>query len=126
VRVVLTDLEVARTDLEIGSEVELRWTCAPDQVVHAVVREICRSASRYEVPVELTMAAGGRIHARTIGNQIEAEQPYLHVFLAADTIPAGGLGAGLTAAVRIPARVETLGDWARRGLLTFFHNWRMS
>jgi putative peptide zinc metalloprotease protein len=126
VRVVLTDLEVARADLEIGSDVELRWTCDPDQTVHAVVREIYRSASRHQVPVELTMAAGGRIYARATGAQTEADQPYLHVFLAADSVPVDGSGAGLTAAVRFKARVETLGDWAQRRLLNFLNNWRMS
>jgi hypothetical protein len=40
--------------------------------------------------------------------------------------PSKAAGAGLTASVQIPARVETLGDWARRRLLTFFHNWRMT
>lgn len=124
VRVVMTDREVARTRLEVGSVAELRWGSDPGNRVEAVVREIRRSASRYRVPVELTVAAGGEIYARDTGNEIEADQPYLHVFLQADSVPLEAAGSGLTAQVRFDAREETLGGWMKRRLLTFFYNWR--
>ena len=34
--------------------------------------------------------------------------------------------AGLTARVRLPARVETLGNWTHRWILTLYNAWRMS
>lgn len=72
------------------------------------------------------MAAGGQIHARSTGAEAEADQPYLHVFLEADSIPVPRQGSGSTAAVQFPAREETLGNWVRRHPLNFVHNWRMS
>ncbi len=126
VRIVLTDQQITRTRLDIGSEVQLRWTCAPGRATRAVVCEIRRSASRRHVPIELTVAGGGEIIARADGSEIEATQPYLHVFLIADDAPLEHVGSGLTATVRIPASSETLGEWATRSLLNFLHHWRMS
>ena len=126
VRVVLTDYEVNRTRLEIGCEVRLCWTSAPDKTVGAVVREIRASASRRQLPVELTVAGGGDIYARASGDDVEAVQPYLHVLLEVEDVPLDVAGSGLTAKVRFPAAVETLGGWMKRRLLTFFYNWRLS
>ncbi|MCA8952881.1 MAG: hypothetical protein KDE27_25450 [Planctomycetes bacterium] len=90
----------------------------------AVVCEIRRSASRWRVPVEFTVAADGGIYARGIGAEVEANQPYLHVFLQADSVPFAA-GSGSTAQVRFDAREETLGGWMKRRLPTFLYNWRI-
>lgn len=126
VRIVLADRELARTRLQVGAVVELRWTCAPATAVRATVREIRSSASRYQVPAELTIAAGGQIHARPIGDQTAADQPYLHAFLSADWVPLPDAGGGLTASVRLPAQQESLGGWLQHRLLTFLRHWQMS
>ena len=127
VRVVLTDEEVSRTRLEIGSEAQVQWNCDPSSRVKAVVSEIRRSASRSEVPVELTMLAGGEIYARPLGDDTaEADKPYLHVFFRTESVPIPGGVTGLTARVRIPARLQTLGDWVRYQLFHFYNAWKMS
>lgn len=125
VRVVMTDRELTQTRLQVGVPVDVRWTSDPGRRTRGIVREIRRSASRYRVPVELTVAAGGQIYVRATGNETEASQPYLHVFVEADSIPVPGAGVGLTASVLFAAHQETLGEWMRRRLLTLFHNWRM-
>jgi putative peptide zinc metalloprotease protein len=126
VRVVLTDQDVTRTRLQVGAEAEVRWTCEPLRSVRATVREIRRAASRHRVPVELTVAAGGQIYARSVGEEAEANQPYLHVFLEADYVPLQGAGGGLTASVQFAAREQKLIDWLRHGVFTFFHHWKMT
>jgi putative peptide zinc metalloprotease protein len=127
VRVLLTEQAVARARLEVGSEAEVRWTCRPEQGVRAVVREIQRSASRFDVPAPLTMLAGGDVwvHQRAAA-RAAAEEPYLHVLLEADSVPLQQRGTGLTASVRLPARTEFLGRWLHRRLLTFVNAWLMS
>lgn len=127
VRVVLTDEELARTRLEVGSRSLIQWTCDPSSYVPAVVSEIRRSASRNKVPVELTMLAGGEIHAKPVGEaETEADQPYLHVFFRAESVPIEGGVTGLTARVRIPARIQTLGEWVQQTLFWFYSSWKMS
>lgn len=126
VRVVMTDQDVTRTRLQVGTEAEVRWACEPLRTVPSRVREIRRAASRHSVPAELTIAAGGQIYARSVGDDTEADQPYLHVFLEVDYVPLQDAGGGLTAAVRFAAREQKLLDWVRHGLLTFFHHWKMS
>ncbi|MEE9125968.1 MAG: hypothetical protein V3U11_02405, partial [Planctomycetota bacterium] len=127
VRVVLTDEEVSRTRLEIGSVAQIQWSCDPSKRVNAVVCEIRRSASRSEVPVELTMLAGGEIYARPLGNATaEADEPYLHVFFRTGSVPIEGGVTGLTARVRIPARLQTLGEWLQRKLFNFYNAWKAS
>jgi len=127
VRVVLTDEELARTRLEIGSSAEVQWTCDPSKRVDAVVCEIRRSASRSKVPVELTMLAGGEIYARPVGEaSAEASEPYLHVFFRTTSVPIPGGVTGLTARVRIPARLQTLGEWVHQTLSRFYFSWKMS
>ena len=105
----------------------MRWTCNPGESVRAVVREIHRSASRYEVPEALTMLGGGDLYVRSQhGSAVAAEEPYLHVLLEADSVPLQARGTGLTARVRLPARAEFLGSWLQHRLLTFLNAWRMS
>ncbi|HLQ38171.1 MAG TPA: hypothetical protein VK348_10235 [Planctomycetota bacterium] len=125
VRVVLGELEVVRTRLEVGATAELRWACQPGQVVRAVVREIRPSASRDVVPVELTMAAGGDIFVHPVERSAQADQPYLHVFLEVDSVPLEAAGSGLTAWVRLQARTETLGGWLQHRFLSFLNRWRL-
>ena len=126
-RVVLTEEEVARAQLEVGSEAEVRWTCDPSRTVRAVVREVHASASRYELPPELTMAAGGDLYVRpTAGSLLAADRPYLHVMLEVDTVPLSDRGSGLTARVLLPARVQLLGGWVQHRFLSFLNAWRMS
>lgn len=124
VRVVLTDHEVTRARLEVGSEAELRWFTDAGPKVRAVVREIRSSASRWHVPVPLTLVGGGGIYARGTSQGLAADQPYLHVFLEVDSVPLQVAGSGLRAQVRFAAGVETVGGWMRRRLLTFLYNWR--
>jgi multidrug resistance efflux pump len=124
---VLTDHEVSRARLEVGSPAEVRWACQPDEPVRAVVREIRRSASRAHVPLALTMLGGGEVYARPDGEAgAVASQPYLQVLLEAESMPLGSRGAGLTARVRMEARVEVLGAWLKRRVLGFVNAWRMS
>ena len=105
----------------------MRWACMPDEPVRAVVREIRRSSSRAHVPLALTMLAGGEVYARpTSADTAVADQPYMHVILEAEAMPLGARGAGLTARVRVSARVEVLGAWIKRRLLSFVNAWRMS
>ncbi|MCB9892656.1 MAG: hypothetical protein H6832_02990 [Planctomycetes bacterium] len=127
VRVVLTDKEVARARLEVGSEAEIRWTAAPSTTVTGIVREIRRSSTRSDVPIELTILAGGDIYAKALQAQkAEADQPFLHVFLEVESGSESLAYSGLTAKVRLRARVLTLGGWAQDRLVTFFRNWMMS
>lgn len=127
VRVVLTEEVVARSRVEIGSEVEVRWICAPSQPVRAVVREIRAAASRYEVPEQLTTLGGGEVFVRPEpGSAPQAEQPYLHVLLQADSVPLPGRGTGLTCHVQLPARVQVLGGWVKHRVWSFWNAWRMS
>ena len=126
VRLVLTEREVLRAQLELGTEAKVRWSCAPNQTVRAVVREIRRSASRTNVPVELTMLAGGELYAQVASEEMTTAEPYLHVVLEADSAPLGNIGAGLTAKVLLDARVETLGSWVQRKFLNFVDAWWMS
>ena len=122
----LTDHDVLRAHLAVGSEAEVRWTSDPTQTIRAVVREVRRSSSRTEIPMEVTMLAGGEIYVqRTEDEKAVAEQPFLHVFLEADSVPLEGHD-GLTARVRTRARVETLGHWIRQKALGFYNAWRMS
>ncbi|MCR9245973.1 MAG: HlyD family efflux transporter periplasmic adaptor subunit [bacterium] len=128
-RVILTDEDVSRTRLEIGSTAEVRFTCNPDLPVSAKVREIRAAASRDEIPLPLTMLAGGDIYARPLGETSAvavADEPYLHVLLEIDSLPVAAQGAGLTARVQFPARVELLGWWLQRRALAFWNSWRMS
>ena len=126
IRVVMTDHEVLRAHLAVGSGADVCWVSDPSQTVPAIVREIRRSSSRTEIPVGVTMLAGGGIYAqRTNDEKAVADQPFLHVFLEAENLPLTG-HAGLTAEVRMKARVETLGDWLRRNVLGFYNAWRMS
>ena len=126
-RILLTENAVARARLEIGSIAEVRWTCNPEESVRAVVREIRSSASRYDVPTALTMLGGGEVYVRQHGGSAaSADQPYLQILLEADSVPLQARGAGLTARVRLPARVELLGKWIRHRALKFVNAWLMS
>jgi len=125
-RVVLTEEEVARARLEVGSSAEVRWTCDPTNTVPATVREIHASASRFELPPALTMLGGGDLYVRPTGDLLAADQPYLHVLLEVESVPLAARGTGLTAKVLLPARVQLLGGWVRNRLLTFLNAWRMS
>ncbi len=127
VRIVLTDEQVMRSRLEIGSTAQVRWSCQPNTTVQATVREVRRSSSRHDVPIEVTMLAGGEVYAEPIqGNNTRADQPYLHVFLEIDSAPMEMGGSGLTSRVRLDARVETLAGWMRRTVLNFVNAWKMS
>lgn len=126
-RIVLTDEDVSRTRLEVGSEAEVRWTCNPTQPVRAVVREVHASASRLALPRALTVAGGGDVYVRPgDGELLQADQPYLHVLLEVDAVPLESRGTGLTARVRLPARVQLLGEWVQKRVLSFLDAWRMS
>ncbi len=126
IRVVLTDYELIRARLEVGKLADVRLSSDPGRSIVASVHEIRRSASRSRVPVELTMAGGGDIYAVGTSGGVETDQPYLHVFLAVEDAAFEEVGNGTTARVRFGAGVETLGGWAKRRLLTFIYNWRMS
>lgn len=127
VRIVLTDYELSRARLDIGSEAEVRWTCNPGHTSRGIVREIRRTASRDDIPLALTMLAGGDVYAKPNSDGSgRATQPYLHVFLEVDSAPLEREGAGLTARVHLDARVEVLSAWVRRRFLTFWNAWRMS
>jgi len=127
VRIVLTEEELNRARLEVGSTAEIQWTCDPSRRVLAHVREIRRSASRNHVPVELTMLAGGQIYAKPVDRETaEADEPYLHVFLQAESVPLETGATGLTGRVRLQARTETLGAWIRRKVLGFYNAWKLS
>lgn len=126
-RIVLTEHEISRARLEVGSEARVRWTSDPASTVRAVVREIRRSASRSQIPMALTMLAGGDVYAQPMDEDTAlADQPYLHVFLEAESIPLEAQGDGLTARVLLPARVEVLGGLIKRKLWSFFNAWRMT
>lgn len=128
-RVVLTDEDVSRTKLEIGSPAEVRFLCSPAHPVSAVVREIRAAASREEIPLPLTMLGGGDVYAKPIGETgaaAIADQPYLHVLLEVDSVPLSAQGAGLTARVRFDARIELFGWWMQRRVLAFWNSWRMT
>ncbi len=126
-RVVLTEEDLSRTRLEIGSTAEVRWTCAPTRSVRGVVREIRASASRFELPPPLTMLGGGDVYVRQVSDSLlAADQPYLHVLLEVDSVPLEARGSGLTARVLLPARVQLLGSWVQQRVLSFWNAWRMS
>jgi putative peptide zinc metalloprotease protein len=126
-RMVLTDEAVSRARLEIGTEARVRFTCEPEATMRAWVREIRASASRAEIPLALTMLGGGDVYVRpTEGHGTQADQPYLHVVLEVESVPMHARGAGLTARVLLPARVEVLGTWLQRRVLSFWNAWRMS
>ncbi len=73
------------------------------------------------------MLAGGEIYARPVGNaSAEADEPYLHVFFRTESVPIPGGVTGLTARVRIPARLQTLGEWLQHMLSRFYFSWKMS
>ena len=126
-RMVLTEEEVSRAHLEVGSEATVRWTCDPTTPVRAIVHEIRASASRFEVPEALTMLGGGDLYVtRTSGQMFAADRPYLHVLLEVDSVPLNARGSGLTARVQLPARVQLLGGWIQHRVLSFWNAWRMS
>lgn len=126
-RIVLTEQDLSRTRLEIGSPAEVRWTCDPGRPVAAVVREIRAAASRFELPTALTMLGGGDVYVRpTTGALVAADQPYLHVLLEVESVPLAARGTGLTAKVQLPARVQMLGAWLQHRVLAFLNAWRMS
>ena len=128
VRVVLTEDDVLRTKLEVGSTAEIRWTSDPTELSIGVVREIRRSASRKNVPLQVTMLGGGDVYANRVEGEegLQADRPYLHVFIEPESAPPHNARAGLTARVRMLARMETLGGWARRWMLNLYNSWRMS
>ena len=126
-RVVLSEEEVARARLEIGSEAEVRWACDPTRSTRGVVREILASASRFDVPLPLTMLGGGDVYVRPVGDSLNsADKAYLHVILEVDDAPVVSRGAGLTAKVRFDARLQLLGGWVRNRVLSFWSVWKMS
>ena len=128
-RIVLTEEDVSRTRLKIGDTAEVRFVCNPSHPVEAVVHEIRKAASRAEIPIALTMLGGGDVYAKPMGESTTmaiANQPYLHVLLQIDSVPMASRGDGLTARVRLPARVELFGGWVQRRVLTFLNSWRMT
>ncbi len=126
-RMVLTEEEVSRARLEVDSAAEVRWTCDPTTRVHAVVRHIQASASRFDIPPALTMLGGGDLYVtKTTDSLTAADRPYLHVLLEVDSIPLNARGSGLTARVHLGARVQLLGGWVQHRLLSFWNAWRMS
>jgi hypothetical protein len=73
------------------------------------------------------MLGGGNVYVRQhSGAGFAADQPYLHVLLEADSVPLRARGSGLTARVRLPARVEVLGKWFQHRLQAFLNAWQMS
>lgn len=129
VRVVLTDEDVSRARLEIGSRAQVCFRSDAGNPVRGTVREIRAAASREEIPLALTLLGGGDVYARPLGEGSDfaiAAEPYLHVLIEVDRIPLDGRGAGLTARVELPARVELLGYWLQRRLLSFLNSWRMT
>lgn len=126
-RVVLSEEDVARARLEIGSTAEVRWTCDPTRTTRGVVREIRGSASRLGLPLPLTMLGGGDLYVRPVGDALTtAESAYLHVVIEVDDAPVDSRGAGLTAKVRFDARLQLLGGWMRNRVLSFWSVWQMS
>jgi hypothetical protein len=126
-RVVLREEEVARARLEIGSEAVVRWTCDPTRTTRGVVREIRASASRFDLPLPLTMLGGGDVYVRPIGDSLtSADKAYLHVVIEVEDAPVESRGAGLTAKVRFDARMQLLGGWMRNRVLSFWSVWKMS
>lgn len=126
-RVVLSEEEVARARLEIGSEAVVRWTCDPTRTTRGVVREIRASASRFDLPLPLTMLGGGDVYVRPIGDSLtSADKAYLHVVIEVEDAPVESRGAGLTAKVRFDARMQLLGGWMRNRVLSFWSVWKMS
>jgi putative peptide zinc metalloprotease protein len=125
-RMVLDDTEVERTGLRVGDTVELRWRICPARSVRATVRRVLPAASRSAVPDALTVLGGGPIYGALVAaDGLRADRAYLHVVLVPDWVPADRT-AGLTASVRVTARVETLGGWLYRHLARFYDGWRMS
>ena len=77
--------------------------------------------------MELTMLAGGELYARPTGDATaETKQPYLHVFVEIEDPPMADRGTGLTAKVRLTGRVEVLGNWIKRRVMSFIDAWRMA
>ena len=73
------------------------------------------------------MAAGGDVYAEPTGQgTARASESYLHVFLETDSTPWTDGGTGLTVRVRVQGRVEVLGSWIRRRLVSFLDAWRMT
>jgi hypothetical protein len=105
----------------------LRWTADPSRTHQGIVRDIRRSASRTDVPLELTMIGGGEVYAEKVDDKHgKAHEPFLHVFVECENLPMQKAPMGLTAQVRLQADRETLGSWLKRKLLSFYHTWRMS
>ncbi|MFK7741461.1 MAG: hypothetical protein AB8H80_14180 [Planctomycetota bacterium] len=126
-RILLTEDEITRSRLEVGSNAEVRWTCDPTHPVVGTVREVRSAASRFELPEALTILGGGDVYVRPTSNStVQADKPYLHVLLEVDSIPIEARGSGLTARVRLPARIQLLGGWVQRRVLMFLNTWRMS
>ena len=121
IRVVLTDESAARALPAVGTQAQVRWTCDPGHVMPGVVCEARPSASRSMVPAELTVAAGGEILAHDVEGHLEAEKPYLHLFLKVENPILENGGTGLTAKVRFATRAWTLGEWADQRVRTFLY-----
>ncbi|MBK8101447.1 MAG: hypothetical protein IPK26_30570 [Planctomycetes bacterium] len=122
VRVVLTGPELIRARVDLGTQGVLRWHATPMVETAVTVAEVRRSASRRQVPVELTRAAGGAIVTRAVGDSIEAAEPYIHVFFALPEPPCWQR-PGATAAVCVATRVETLGEWLVEGARQAAWHW---
>ncbi len=128
VRVILTDDDVLRAKLEVGSTAEIRWTSDPTHATRGIVREIRRSASRKNIPLEITMLGGGEVYANRVEGEsdIQADRPYLHVFIEPAETPPVAVRTGLTAKVRMVASMETFGGWVAKWVLSICNAWRMS
>ena len=126
-RIVLTEHQLSRARLEIGSPAEVRLSCAPASTLKAVVRQVTASASRVEVPEALTIAGGGTIWVQSVSQGLAvADQPYFHVLIEIPDDDPALQWTGTTARVRLPARAEILGQWVHRQALAFINVWRMS
>ena len=51
---------------------------------------------------------------------------YRFALQTAESVPIPGGVTGLTARVRVPARLQTLGQWLRYKLFHFYNAWKMS
>lgn len=126
VHAILSDDEIHLARLRVGDVTDLRWSSEPTARTRAVVEEIRPVVSREEVPPALTMQAGGDVFVRPhLGGGLEADRPYLHVFLKPEERLPQGV-AGMTARVRLTGRIETLGAWLRRKVLAFYQTWQIA
>ncbi|PIE25603.1 MAG: hypothetical protein CSA62_00700 [Planctomycetota bacterium] len=115
-----------RAQLFPGTLAEYRLRSRPSETFYAKILSVKPLSSKKQIPRSLSIQAGGEIYAmRNARGQSQSVEPYLHVLLQPlEELDTGQLG--VTASVRIPSEMETLGSWLQRQLYSLYHVWKMS